>query len=377
MQQIIFFVILALYVQSYFGLDFIQTQSHNIQSISSDDKLNKISCYHDCELLEFYFNFQEYYKDNPDILSELSTFALFKDYLLQEDDLDRINNVVNKYREKIDYDNSKNTDIFDNKLIKISCNDYCKLLESYFHFQEYYKDNPDILSELPTFSLFKDYLSKEGDLDRINNIVNKYAEKVGCYDISKDAIPGTAIIVINMQDAFMSNGPVEVNGAENAIEPINKAKKYHQYSIHSLDTYLPLWSLSFSTTPNYGHTFYPYARQGTTDFNEVDGLDTCVDLYIGKKDFHITSNPLFKEYILKNNITKLTFTGVAGDFSINVSLLAILDDSELFHVQISLYEPGVKWVHSYFNKFQKLNFVSYSNFRWINNEEELLYFLKN
>lgn len=266
----------------------------------------------------------------------------------------------------------------DNKLIPILCSDDCEIVESYIHFQNVYSKNPDILREIPTFKIFKDYLSKEGDFDRINNAVSKYAENVGfCYDISDDAISNTAIVVTDMQEAFMSNGPVAVNGAEYAIDYINKAKKYHEYSIHSLDTHLPLWSLSFSTTPDYVTTFYPHARPGTSDFNEVDGLNTCADLYVGKKDFAITSNPLFKEFLLNNDITKVTFTGVAGDYCVNAGILGVLDDPQLSHIQVGLYEPGVKWVFPDSISSQKSNLESYSKFKWINNEEDLLYFLKN
>jgi len=265
----------------------------------------------------------------------------------------------------------------DNKLIPISCND-CEIAESYIHFQKYYSDNPDILREIGTFPLFKDYLKKEGDLNRINNEVNKYAEKVGyCSDKSVNKNNKTAIVVTDMQYAFMSNGPVAVNGAEYAIDYINEAKKYHEYYIHSLDTHLPLWSLSFSTTPDYVKTFYPHARPGTGDFNEVYGLDTCVDLYIGKKDFAITSNPSFKEYLLKNDIRKVTFTGVAGDYCVNAGILGVLDDPQLSHIQVALYEPGVKWVFPDSISSQKSNLESYSKFKWIVDEEELLSFLKN
>lgn len=266
----------------------------------------------------------------------------------------------------------------DNKLTPISCDDDCEIVESYIHFQKYYSDNPDILREIPTFNLFKDYLSKEGDLDRINNVSDKYAEKVGfCYDNQDDAISNTAIVVTDMQGAFMSNGPVAVYGAEYTIDFINDVKKYHEHSIHSLDTHLPLWSLSFSTTPDYINTFYPHARPGTSDFNEIDDLNTCVDLYVGKKDFAITSNPLFKEYLLKNGITKVTFTGVAGDYCVYAGILGVLDDSQLSHVQVGLYEPGVKWVFPDSIISQKSNLESYSKFKWINDEEELLSFLKN
>ena len=268
--------------------------------------------------------------------------------------------------------------ILDGRLIPILCNDDCDIADSYIHFREYYKDKPDILREFPTLTLFKDYLSKEGDLDRINSVVTKYAENVGfCYDTSKSSIAGTAIIVTDMQGAFMSNGPVAVNGSEYAIDYINKAKKYHEYSIHSLDIHLPLWSLSFSTTPDYVTTFYPHARPGTSDFNEVDGLNTCADLYVGKKDFAITSNPLFKEFLLNNDITKVTFTGVAGDYCVNAGILGVLDDPQLSHLKVGLYEPGVKWVFPDSISSQKLNLESYSKFKWINDEEELLYFLNN
>jgi nicotinamidase-related amidase len=293
--------------------------------------------------------------------------------------------------------------ILDGKLIPILCNDDCDIADSYIHFREYYKDNRDILRELPTFTLFKDYLSKEGDLDRINSVVTKYAENVGfCYDTPKgaiagsaiagsaiagsaiagsaiagSAIAGTAIVVTDMQGAFMSNGPVAVNGSEYAIDPINKAKKYHEHSIHSLDTHLALWSLSFSTTPDYVTTFYPHARPGTADFNEVYRLDTCADLYVGKKDFAITSNPLFKEYLLKNGIRKVTFTGVAGDYCVYAGILGVLGDPQLSHVQVGLYEPGVKWVFPDSINSQKLNLESYSKFKWINDEEKLLHFLNN
>lgn len=268
--------------------------------------------------------------------------------------------------------------ISNDELIPISCNDNCEIADSYIHFQKYYSGNPDILREIPTFEIFKDYLSKEGDLNRINNVADKYAEKVGfCYDHSKDAVSGSTIVVTDMQDAFMSNGPVAVNGAEYAIDYINKAKKYHEHSIHSLDTHLPLWSLSFSTTPDYVNTFYPHARPGTSDFNEVDGLDTCADIYIGKKDFDITSNPLFKKYLLKNGIKKVTFTGVAGDYCVNAGILGVLTDPQLSHIQVGLYEPGIKWVFPDSIISQKLNLESYSKFKWINDEEGLLNFLNN
>ena len=268
--------------------------------------------------------------------------------------------------------------ISNDKLTPISCYDDCEIVESYIHFQEYYSKNPDILREIPNYEHFKDYLSKEGDLKRINNHAIKYAEKVGfCYDHSKYAVARSAIVITDMQDAFMSNGPVAVNGAEYAINHINKAKKYHEHSIHSLDTHLPLWSLSFSTTPDYVTTFYPHARPGTSDFNEVDGLNTCADLYVGKKDFAITSNPLFKEFLLNNDITKVTFTGVAGDYCVNAGILGVLDDPQLSHLKVGLYEPGVKWVFPDSISSQKLNLESYSKFKWINDEEELLYFLNN
>lgn len=266
----------------------------------------------------------------------------------------------------------------DNKLTPISCNNDCEIEESYIDFKEYYKYNPDILRELSTFALFKDYLSKEGDLIRINNEVIKYVENIGlCYTIPRVTISNTAIVVTDMQGAFMSNGPVAVHGAEYAIDFINEAKKYHEYSIHSLDTHLPLWSLSFSTTPDYVTTFYPHARPGTSDFNEVDGLDTCADLYVGKKDFAITSNPSFKEYLLKNDIRKVTFTGVAGDYCVNAGILGVLDDPQLSHLKVGLYEPGVKWVFPDSISSQKLNLESYSKFKWIVDEEELLHFLNN
>ena len=266
----------------------------------------------------------------------------------------------------------------DNKLTPISCNNDCEIAESYIRFQEYYYDNPDILREIPTFTLFKDYLSKEGDLDRINNAVIKYVENKGlCYDIPRDAISNTAIVVTDMQYAFMSNGPVAVNGAEYAIDYINKAKQYHKIAIHSLDTHLPLWSLSFSTTPDYVKTFYPHARCGTFDFNEVDDLDTCADAYFGKVEFAITSNPSYKEYLLKNDIRKVTFTGVAGDYCVYAGILGVLDDPQLSHIQVALYEPGVKWVFPDSIRSQKLNLESYSKFKWIHDEEELLSFLKN
>ena len=252
-----------------------------------------------------------------------------------------------------------------------------ELLDSYHEFNKYYSGNPDILREIPDYGHFKDYLFKEGDLDRINKVAEKYAEKVGfCYDHSKDAISNTVIVVTDMQDAFMSNGPVAVNGAEYAIDHINKAKKYHEHSIHSLDTHLPLWSLSFSTTPDYVNTFYPHARPGTSDFNEVNGLDTCADIYIGKKDFDITSNPLFKKYLLKNGIKKVTFTGVAGDYCVNAGILGVLTDPQLSHIQVGLYQPGVKWVFPDSIISQKLNLESYSKFKWIVDEEELLSFLE-
>jgi len=268
--------------------------------------------------------------------------------------------------------------ISNDKLTPTPSNDDHELLDSYYEFKKYYKGNPDILREIGTFQIFEDYLSKEGDLNRINNVADKYAEKVGsCHDNSKNAISNTAIVVTDMQDAFMSNGPVAVKGAEYAIDHINKAKKYHEHSIHSLDTHLPLWSLSFSTTPNYVTTFYPHARPGTSDFNEVDGLDTCADIYIGKKDFDITSNPLFKKYLLKNGITKVTFTGVAGDYCVNAGLLGVLTDPQLSHIQVGLYQPGVKWVFPDSIISQKLNLESYSKFKWIVDEEELLSFLNN
>jgi nicotinamidase-related amidase len=266
----------------------------------------------------------------------------------------------------------------DNKLTSILCSDDCEIAESYIHFQKYYSDKPNILRQIPNYEDFIAYVFKEGDFYIINNAVSKYAENVGfCYDISDDAISNTAIVVTDMQEAFMSNGPVAVNGAEYAIDYINKAKKYHEYSIHSLDTHLPLWSLSFSTDPNYHKTFFPHAREGTPDFNEVKDLNTCADLYVGKKDFPITSNPLFKEYLLKNCIKKITFTGVAGDYCVNAGILGVLDDPQLSHLKVGLYEPGVKWVFPDSINSQKLNLESYSKFKWINDEEELLHFLNN
>ena len=332
-------------------------------------------------------------------------------------------------------------------ILKSCNNDDCKNLKSYIHFKKYYSDKPNILRQIPNYEDFIAYVFKEGDFDRINNAVSKYAENVGfCYDISDDAISNTAIVVTDMQEAFMSNGPVAVNGAEYAIDYINKAKKYHEYSIHSLDTHLPLWSLSFSTNPDYLETFPPHAREGTSDFNEVKGLyprrfkmglsrgasfefvtgnlveeangvpfefvtgnlveeangvpfefvtgnlveeangvpfeffngvNTCAHLYVGKKDFPITSNPLFKEYLLKNGIKKITFTGVAGDYCVNAGILGVLDDPQLSHLKVGLYEPGVKWVFPDSISSQKLNLESYSKFKWINDEEELLYFLNN
>jgi hypothetical protein len=194
----------------------------------------------------------------------------------------------------------------DNELTSSQCDIDCEIIDSFFQFQRYYINNEkdeEILKKIPTLNDFKKYLSEEGNLNRINNEVNKYAEKVGyCSDKSVNKNNKTAIVVTDMQYAFMSYGRVAVNGAEYAIDYINEAKKYHEYSIHSLDTHLPLWGLSFSTTPDYVNTFYPHARPGTPDFNEVYDLDKCVDLYVGKKDFAITSNPLFKEYLLKNGI---------------------------------------------------------------------------
>jgi nicotinamidase-related amidase len=303
MIQVIFFLLLALFVQSYFALNHIPTSS-DIQSISNDNELTSSQCDIDCEIIDSFFQFQRYYINNE-------------------------------------------------------------------------KDE-EILKKIPTLNDFKKYLSEEGNLNRINNEVNKYAEKVGyCSDKSVNKNNKTVIVVTDMQYAFMSNGPVAVNGAEYAIDPINEAKKYHEYSIHSLDTHIPLWSLSFSTTPDYVNTFYPHARPGTDDFNEVYGLDTCVDLYIGKKDFSITSNPSFKEYLLKNDIRKVTFTGVAGDYCVYAGILGVLNDPQLSHIQVALYEPGVKWVFPDSISSQKSNLERYSKFKWIVDEEELLYFLKN
>lgn len=268
--------------------------------------------------------------------------------------------------------------ISNDKLTPISCNDDCEIVESYIHFQEYYKDNPDILREIPNYEHFKDYLSKEGDLDRINNVAIKYAEKIGtCFNLMQNQMNNSLLVVTDMQYSFMSDGPVPIYNAESIIDAINEAKSYHKYSVHSLDTHLPLWSLSFSTTPDYVTTFYPHARPGTYDFNEVDGLNTCADLYVGKKDFAITSNPLFKEFLLNNDITKVTFTGVAGDYCVNAGILGVLDDHQLSHLKVGLYEPGVKWVFPDSINSQKLNLESYSKFKWINDEEELLQFLKN
>lgn len=248
----------------------------------------------------------------------------------------------------------------------------------YKHFKEHNnKNNPSILIEISTFTLFKKYLSEEGDLNIINNAVIKYVENIKfCYDTPENAISNTAIVITDMQNAFMSNGPVAVNGAENAIYYINKAKKYHKHSIHSLDTHIG-WSDSFGPEPDYITTFPPHAIPGTDDFNEVDGLNTCADLYVGKKDFAITSNPLFKEYLLKNGITKVTFTGVAGDYCVNAGILGVLDDPQLSHVQVALYEPGVKWVFPDSIISQKLILENYFKFKWINDEKELLYFLNN
>lgn len=264
-------------------------------------------------------------------------------------------------------------------LTPISCDGNCAIAESYINFIEYYSNkNHNILKELPTFEIFKDYLSKEGDLDIINNYVEKYVSNIAsCYNFRDEIINNSAIVVTDMQYSFMSNGPVPVHGAEYAIDFINEAKKYHEHSIHSLDTHLPLWSLSFSTNPDYVNTFYPHARADLIEFKEVNGLNTCADLYVGKKDFAITSNPLFKEYLLKNGITKVTFTGVAGDYCVYAGILGVLDDPELSHIDVALYEPGVKWVFPDSINVQRLNLESYSKFNWINDEEELLSFLNN
>lgn len=296
MQILIFFVLLALFVQSYLCIDFIPTPS------SVNDKLKPLSC-----------------NDNDD----------------------------------------------------------CKIVESYFEFQKFYSKSPDILREIPNIEYFKDYLSKEGNFTIINNAVRKYVLNIAtCTNFRKKIISDSLLVVTDMQNSFMSNGAVSVNGAENAVIPINEIKKYHEYVIHSLDTHLPLWSLSFSTNPDYINTFYPHARPGNIDFNEVDTLDNCADLYIGKKDFSITSNPLFKEFVLNNNIKKITFTGVAGDYCVNAGILGVLDDPDLSHINVGLYEPGVKWVFPNSIDYQRSHLETYSKFKWLNNEDQLTNFLR-
>ena len=246
-------------------------------------------------------------------------------------------------------------------------------IKSYADFKEFYPF--EITKKYPTILSFIELLDKEGDFETINEQVTEYAKNKGyCSNKSSDAIPYTLMVVTDMQKAFMSNGPVAVNGAEDAIYYINEAEKHFGKTCHSVDSH-GLWSRSFSLNPNYLDTFYPHSIPGDDSFNEVDGLDTCADAYFGKVEFAITSNPLFKEYLLKNDITKVTFTGVAGDYCVNAGILGVLDDPELSHIQVSLYEPGVKWVFPDSIISQKSNLERYSNFRWIYNIEGLLSFL--
>lgn len=250
----------------------------------------------------------------------------------------------------------------------------------YADFKAFYP--AEITAEYSTLEIFiEKLLDKEDDFERINKQVTEYAKNKGyCSNKSSDAIPYTLMVVTDMQKAFMSNGPVAVNGAEDAIYYINEAEKHFGKTCHSVDSH-DLWSRSFSLNPNYVDTFYPHSRLPKSkklvddSFNEVDGLNTCADAYFGKVEFAITSNPSFKKYLLKNDITKVTFTGVAGDYCVNAGILGVLDDPELSHIQVSLYEPGVKWVFPDSIISQKSNLERYSNFRWIYNIEGLLSFL--
>lgn len=250
---------------------------------------------------------------------------------------------------------------------------------SFSEFQEFHQNNPLALDAIQNSSEMHKYLLHEQSFDRITNAVNSY-EKTLPTCPEKDSsfeTTGTLLVVTDMQKAFGSKGAVAVPDAENAISRINNAKKYHELAVHTLDTHLEYWSESFSLEPNYVNTFPPHARPGTDDYREMEGLDTCANLYLGKIEFSITSNPDFKTYLLSKKVTKVTFTGVAGDFCVNGGILGILEDPELSHVKVGLYQPGVRWVFPETTiPKQRSHFGTFSQFTWLNTEDEMVEWLK-
>ena len=242
----------------------------------------------------------------------------------------------------------------------------------YEEFKSYYAHDSFILSKYPTQEAFNALIVNGKDFRYMDSAVEDYVKKwPKC--LPRERIcnqENNLLVVTDMQKAFGSKGPVAVPGAENSVQSINSIKPLFMYIVHSMDTHLE-WSESFSINPNYRDTFFPHARNGTVDFEEFDDLDTCADAYFGKEQFSVTSNPKFKLFLLEKNITRVVFTGVAGDFCVHAGILGIIQDPDFLNIEVSLYQPGVQWVFPDTIPNQRSQLEQFPKFKWLKDESEL------
>lgn len=243
---------------------------------------------------------------------------------------------------------------------------------SYQEFRMHYKNDPHTLAKYPTQNSFNELIENGKEFPYIEKAIYEYVETLPKCPSREEFCYGdnSALIVTDMQKAFGTNGSVAVPGAENAIWAINHIKPWFKFVIHTMDTHLE-WSDSFSLNPDYKNTFLPHARAGTDDFEQLEGLDTCADVYFGKEQFSVTSNPQFKKYVLEKNITRIVFTGVAGDFCVNGGIFGILEDPDFSHIEVGLYQPGVQWVFPKTIMSQMLSMERFEKFTWVKSERKL------
>ena len=246
---------------------------------------------------------------------------------------------------------------------------------SYEEFRKFYQDDPVTLSKFRYKKEFDSLLINGKKFRFIEKAVENYVQQLPKCPVFDHFGDNTLLIVTDMQKAFGTNGPVQVPGAEKSVWPINKAKPMFDYVIHTLDTHLE-WSKSFSINPDYKETFYPHARTGTDDFQQFEGLDICADAYFGKEQFFVTTNPKFKMFVMKKKITRIVFTGVAGELCVNAGILGVLEDPDLAHINIGLYKPGVQWVFPEFISNQRNVLEKFKKFGWLETESDLIDYLQ-